>query len=868
MNKLRNNQIKAIDNFENHYYNEKQSRGILSMCCGSGKTRTFYEIMKNCINKHDEKFFIYTTSRILLVKGIVQEIIEWMYKENLSIDILIKVSDFKISDIKTEIIIKNDKDKNFDKCKFNKFFNFIKDNNIKLLENDNIVDVIKSRYILDNKKILIITTYESIIKIINAIANYNNEEKINKKIIPDLLTCDESHNLVSSDNDLKTAKKILDEDQDISFNPNKFLFMTATPLKIIKRNKIDDYLNNDIIYSMTNEKLYGKVFYEYTFYEGIKDKYILDFDIIYLSDIDNTDDNLTKEAFENLKFYDDKNKQQQVYFDIVAQYLLETIKIYNLKHSLVYLSNQAKARSLYEILNKHIQNKKLNNKVGYIVSGQSISEKNLNKNNFESYDGTSKILISVDIFNEGIDIPICDSILFAEDRNSETVIAQNIGRSLRIYNNDNNNFIKNKSYIILPTKIYKNDDSLDESAFSSRFKKVREVCDILKEPPEDNNPHYFTRKTKGDTKKFKNDFDDENINESSGLVDNIIIVNDNLESNNNIYDLSDLSDELSDISNKIFNSFEIRSSNDNLSNIKLDKLKNIVQCAKINNLFELSNFIKENSIIIDKPHIYYKNDWLCYGDFLFNKIYTYNEAVEIIKSLNLNNINSPKEWQNYYNNIIELAFKNECDDSEINILNKIMYIPYDPKTYYIEEWKLNDNNLVNTGWNNFLGKELDNTTGIEISTIKSSCSINASNNLKNLINQDKDKVKNLIKNDWQNFNDIKTDLSSLKNFIDNMFSIDSKIELRFILTNTYSLQSQILNIRTNDQLFDLSPPITINFNYSCKYDKNIYHINKLKKQKINRTEEILIQNKNLQKIIDDLYFELKKYIKDNNNLNF
>ena len=47
--------------------------------------------------------------------------------------------------------------------------------------------------------------------------------------------------------------------------------------------------------------------------------------------------------------------------------------------------------------------------------------------------------------------------------------------------------------------------------------------------------------------------------------------------------------------------------------------------------------------------------------------------------------------------------------------------------------------------------------------------------------------------------------------------------------------------------------------------KNIYDINKLKTQKINRTEEFLIQNKDIQIIIDNIKNELKQYIEDYKN---
>ena len=672
MNNLRSNQIEAVKRFKEYYYDfinndEYNTRGILSMCCGSGKTRTYYEIIKKCISLN-EKLFIYTTSRILLIQGIVQDIIEWIYREHIDIDILIKVSDFNIKTIKTEIITKNNNDPLFKVKDFESFFNKIKKKNIILLGNDekNLEDSLKSRYILDGKKILIITTYDSINKIIKGISNYNKNS--NDKIIPDLLTCDESHHLVSSDNNIITARTIFEENSN--FTPAKYLFMTATPLKIIKRNNTDDYINNDIIYSMDNEDKYGKIFYEYSFYEGICDKYILNFDVIFLCEKNTID-----KAIEDIKFKikDDKhNEQQFLYFNIISQYLLKTIIKYNLKHTLVYLSNKAKVKILYDILQKNINDNKLDNNIGYIISDQKKKDRKNNLKIFETYNGKSKILLTVDIFNEGIDIPICDSILFAEERNSETTIIQNIGRCLRIHKH------KEKAYVILPTKIY-TFENMEENAFSSKFKKIRYICDILKKPLNYENSRYYIRKTKGDNKTFKNENDEEYINEKSGLVDDIITLKGNETEQSYIND--DIKNKITDMSKIILNSYEIKSSfSEKLANINLEELKYKVQNAKITNLYDLTIFFTQKCIIIDKPHLYYKNDWLCYGDFLFNKIYTYEEARKIIQSLNLNNIKSPKEWYDYYNNIINLAFKNNCD---VELINKIIYIPYDPKTYYL-----------------------------------------------------------------------------------------------------------------------------------------------------------------------------------------
>ena len=308
------------------------------------------------------------------------------------------------------------------------------------------------------------------------------------------------------------------------------------------------------------------------------------------------------------------------------------------------------------------------------------------------------------------------------------------------------------------------------------------------------------------------------------------------------------------ISNIIFNSFEIESSNGKLSNIKLDILKKIIQKEKIIDLYTLHKHTNDN-YAIDKPHLYYKSDWICYGDFLFNKVYTYIESIEIIKSLNLDNIKSPKEWIEYYNYYIDLGFNTEYSllkDDDKNILNKLIYIPYDPKTYYLTDWSNDENN---SGWSNFLGKELINNIATEINSNKSSVSINASTNLKNIINQDKFIIKKLIKEEWQTFENIKTDIQPLIDWFNKHFSIDCKIELRFRLTNTFALYNQVLNI--NIKNLPLSkPPIVLTFSYKYKYDKNIYTDKNLLIKEINRDKEEYIQRKDIHNIIDNIKTEL------------
>lgn len=845
---LRKHQIDAVEQFKKHYYDDDNVRGILSMCCGSGKTFTFYSIIKMLILEKNEKFFIYATSRILLVKSIITDIIEWTNNDKIELHIIVKTSDIKRESVASEL---------------RKKYNGNLPNNIeKILQNmviisniDNIKDTLVSRYIHENKNIIIITTYESSYKIVNAISEYN---KIQCKLTPDLLVLDEAHNLVSEDNHIKTAKTLLDRNEEVLFNPSKYLFMTATPLKIILRNSTSSYINNDIYFSMDNPKIYGEVFYEYSFNNGIRDNFIVNFSVTYLDDSQNEEESLCDLISEIKEF--DKKEQQQIYFVSVAKLLIRQIVKYNLKHTIVYISNQEKVKTFRKILLSMKEERyNLDFEVYYAISEQSGKEKRDNINEFKKYDkNKTKILLSVDMLNEGIDIPICDSILFAEERKSETVIVQNIGRALRVYNTPE--YIKTQAYVILPTKIY-SVNSTEETTYSSTFKIIREVCDILKQNCDEN--IFYKRKTKGDNPSFTNHTDDICTDEKSELIDNVLkIRGTNKDKKEYIY-TDEQKKKITNYSDKIVGSFDIMDKNCNFSNITLEQLKKIVQDHNIKTLYDLSRLLESNNMPSDIPHKNFKEEWICYGDLLFNRIYSYDESIEVIKDLDLTNIESPDEWQKYYNNIMEEALSNEVTD--LNLINKLIYIPCNPKTYYVEEWTKKNNN----GWTTFLGKELKNLTGIQKEVNKTSDKVNAEKNMKNLINKDKDKVIKLLPSEWQTFKNYNTDLTKLKEYIHTEFEINPYITVQYKLTKDCKFETGAINFRMKDILTKSNKsPITINSSYKMTYDTDIYDMEKLvAKDEItrNNTPDEFIKNKELQKTIDNLFDELRIFIKKNKN---
>lgn len=356
----------------------------------------------------------------------------------------------------------------------------------------------------------------------------NRENEKEEKCVPDLLVMDEAHNLASTE-DIKRAKKLLTDKEINKFLPLKYLFMTATPLKIIKRDKTSNYIDDEITFSMDNQRLYGEVFYEYTFYNGIREGYITDFDVVHLDDSDAIDTNYNKQL-ETIKTFDSK-MQQEIYFKTV------------------------------------------------------------------------------------------------------------------------------------------------------------------------------------------------------------------------------------------------------------------------------------------------------------------------------------KDWQEYYNSLIELSYDGK--ETNKNIIEKIIYIPSNPKKYYLEEWK----NDENDGWNTFLNKEMENTTGQQINNNPSE-TYNYKKNIQNLVNDDKSKVVKLIPEKWLSLKIMKTDLSKLKEYIDLEFGINCKLTPRYRLDWNYNvgikmILANIVNINNN-------PPIVIGEDYKIKYDKDIYDKNKIcNKKNIDRNKYKYINNGELQTIINNFSNEIEEYVKLN-----
>jgi len=798
MNNIRINQLEALLYFKKHYYENNQTRGLLSMCCGSGKTRTFYEIMKYCMFEKNENLIIYATSRIILVENVIQDIIEYLYVEQQQkVCIMIKVSQFNINNIKYNLVKKYKCDGN----KFMKYFN----NNIKIVILDKHISDIVINKIHRNEKILMVSTYQSLLNIYDDFKSNNYST-----IMPDLVCCDESHNLVS---DINKKTNIIIHEESSSWNEihKKILFMTATPLKIIT--------NNSNSYSMSNVNIFGKCFYEYSFSRGILDKYIVDFNVIYFDDV-NGISNMYNHYANNLNDY----AKQDLYFKIISKYLLKTIDIYNLKRTIVYISNQTKAKELCKLLHN----------VKYIISEQSHTDKISILNWFKTSNEPDafKILVSVDIFNEGVDIPICDSIFFAEARNSESRIVQNIGRCLRNYSC--NNYTKKIAYVILPV-----------GPENDNFKTIQTICGMLKLKKDTTDCALYKKISCGKTKEFRNDKEDFGYNKNSNTINQEVLVktetlNDITKQKNdeiselivNTYAISDNNTIKCDISENI---------NDPINCRDYNMLKLSIRENNIQNLMELKSFITTQGY----PHQIFEDTWISYGDLLFDKTYTYEESVKFINTLDLTYITTSTTFTTYYEDILINAFQQ--NNTKISI-NEFIKLPNDPTKYYSQKW---------TNWSNYLSiplkeneQEPSKKNKKKEASLTSKCLENSHNIFKNIKN-----------NCSYPFNIIKTDVSKFVNYIKNYY------ELKNITFNNIFIVYRNNHTSYLELHYKSMCIIRIKQNYIVYYyPSNFISVDDIKINH-NKSRELTIKSEEMRMVLNNIFKDLNNELNESiNNL--
>jgi len=271
-----------------------------------------------------------------------------------------------------------------------------------LIDSDGTRDIkVIKKFIKKNKRILLSVTYKSC-------------DIINQLNLPNpFIIIDEFHNLshanVYDEND--ELNKIINSD-------NKTLYMSATP-------RIYELEDND---DVDVESTFGTMVYKMDYNEAIERGYICDYEVILpvisesIDDIEETCVGINKELDSNF----DNN-------DLVFQkccYLFECIKRYGYMKCILYFRKTQEITEFIEMFNLMNEYHKYDYEIDKITYKDSKIIRNEKLNKFSSTD-KMYFLCSVDILNEAIDIPQCDTIYITYECTSKVRCVQRMSRCLR-----------------------------------------------------------------------------------------------------------------------------------------------------------------------------------------------------------------------------------------------------------------------------------------------------------------------------------------------------------------------------------------------------------------------------------------------------
>lgn len=355
-------------------YFATNSYGRLYMPCGTGKSLCGYWTF----NQMDLKSCFICVPSLYLLNQIYETWVQEFNADNDNTHFLLIGSD-----------LDNDK----------------KDNMIKYTLTTNEQDI--EKYLSEkSEKYVVITTYDSSKLLLNV------AQKLHFNF--DLAIYDEAHRTTGKAN--QKFNNILN--QDIS---KLRLFMTAT-------EKIFDNHTITQIFSMDDENIYGKIIYSYSTRMAINDDQLCDYKIIanlIPSDI--------KQKFE--EFYVEFKDFDKFDSSIVLKclFIMETFVSDGIKHLLIFANKNETASEIKncieQMMHKFYSQFEKSMYIECLNGTDSMNKRRSCVGDFTK--SQMGIISSAKIFGEGVDIPICDSVCFINNKESTVDIIQYLGRCLR-----------------------------------------------------------------------------------------------------------------------------------------------------------------------------------------------------------------------------------------------------------------------------------------------------------------------------------------------------------------------------------------------------------------------------------------------------
>ena len=312
----------------------------------------------------------------------------------------------------------------------------------------------------------------------------------------DLAVFDEAHRTVSTKQKEKCFQFAL---HNKNVNIAKRLFVTATD-KTIRIKKGDE----EEVVGMSDEKVYGEVVTRLPFKQAVADGYIVPNEVrifqiteVEVANLFRRTVGLFPDAILPSALIDLKPKKTVKEGDarevaegnsLYAAALAESHKAVGIHHTLCFTQLVKGAEAFAAELNALAQaDDAFKGLVAFWIDGDQNREKSttlaedgtrylsITEEKIQQFRKAKRaVLVSARALQEGIDIPVVDSIMFVDPRSSVIDIVQAIGRAARTTTG------KQKSYVLMPVSVdFTSPEKIEETLDRSAFVQVRNVLRAL-----------------------------------------------------------------------------------------------------------------------------------------------------------------------------------------------------------------------------------------------------------------------------------------------------------------------------------------------------------------------------------------------------
>jgi predicted helicase len=319
-------------------------------------------------------------------------------------------------------------------------------------------------------KRIVFSTYHSLDVIVDATRDL--------ELSFDLMILDEAHRTAGASG---TGLFSLALSSD-NIRSKKRLFMTATE-RMVKpwiKSKVEE--SDRVVFSMDDQAIYGPTFYRLSFGRAIEEKIISDYRIVVagiaeseLSELIRINRYLDVEEFSQVPALQNNAVSAQIIFKVVL--LLRVLHDLGLQKMITFHSSVKGAKEIISVLQKstpliremgqEIWLGHVNGSISAAIRASIIGE-------FER--AAIGVLSNVRCLSEGVDIPLIDSVFFADPKDSPIDIVQAVGRALRQPYGQPGKV----AYIILPVVLSGGGEdglAVNEEVFESLYSVIQALRD-------------------------------------------------------------------------------------------------------------------------------------------------------------------------------------------------------------------------------------------------------------------------------------------------------------------------------------------------------------------------------------------------------